>query len=241
MKDKNNRSQSSADSALPPVITIDGPSASGKGTIGERLAKQLGWHFLDSGALYRLVAWAVLDAESDLQDETATLSLIRSLEIRFQCSEQGMQLFCGEREVTEAIRAETVSQTASILSANALIRKELLDLQYVHRRLPGLVADGRDMGTVVFPDAILKFFLVADVLERAERRYNQLKTKGINVSLRDIQMDLEARDRRDRERTVSPTQPAADALIIDTSGLSIEAVFTQVYTVVQRRLSEAIF
>lgn len=213
------------------VITIDGPSGSGKGTIASLLAKRLGWHFLDSGALYRAVAWGILHYNVSLEDHVALEALINGLQIDMKVGDATAQpsIFCDQIEVTDEIRSEACSQMASRSSSIPMVRAALLEKQRVMRQSPGLVTDGRDMGTVVFPDADLKFFFQAAPEERAKRRYNQLKAKGKNVTLRDIERELRLRDQRDESRAVSPSKPAPDAVLIDTTGLSIESVFQAVY------------
>lgn len=207
---------SSADKA--PVIAIDGPTASGKGTIAHRVAQALGWAVLDSGALYRLTALACLDSGIDPADEPAVASAARELDVHFD----GGLIFLDDQDVTDRIRAEVVGNLASQVAAMKQVRQALLDRQRVFRQAPGLVADGRDMGTVVFPDAPLKIFLVADVAARAQRRCKQLKEKGFSANLANLMQDMEARDARDRSRTNAPLVAAADAHTIDSSNLSID-------------------
>lgn len=209
-----------------PVITIDGPSASGKGTIAQLLAKSLGWNFLDSGALYRAVAWAVLDAKIDPADHVALEEIIAQMNIDMEVSDIGddAKIYVNDHEVTDLIRSEACGQMASITSAIPFVRTALLDYQRAFRRAPGLVTDGRDMGTVVFPDAVLKFYVTASLDERAQRRYNQLKQKDKHVSLADIHRDLSVRDERDANRAIAPAKPADDVTLIDTTQMSIESV-----------------
>lgn len=201
-----------------PVIAIDGPTASGKGTIAHCVAQALGWAVLDSGALYRLTALACLDSGIDPADEAAVANAARELDARFE----GGLVFMHGQDVTDRIRAEVVGNLASQVAAVNEVRQALLDRQRVFRRAPGLVADGRDMGTVVFPDAPLKIFLVADVAARAQRRCKQLKEKGFSANLANLMQDMEARDARDRSRTNAPLVAAADAITIDSSNLSID-------------------
>ena len=201
-----------------PVITIDGPSASGKGTIAERVAQRLGFHYLDSGALYRLVAWAAIRAGIAESDEAALAHLANALDIRFD----GQQLYSNQELVTDAIRAEAVGAAASRVAALPAVRAALLARQRAFRRPPGLVADGRDMGSVVFPDATLKIYLTASAQERAERRYKQLIGKGMGANMTALLQDIQARDRRDRERTVAPLRKSDDASVLDTTAMSIE-------------------
>jgi CMP/dCMP kinase len=208
-----------------PVIAIDGPSGSGKGTIARRVARNLGWHLLDSGALYRLVALAAQGKGIPLGDADALAGLAAALDVRFESDAQGDEhILLEDAEVTAAIRTEECGVGASAVAALQPVRDALLDLQRSFRKPPGLVADGRDMGTHVFTDAGLKVFLTASPEERAKRRYKQLKDKGIGVSLAALSRDIEARDRRDSERSVAPLKPAGDARILDSSGLSIEDV-----------------
>ncbi|TAL79852.1 MAG: (d)CMP kinase [Burkholderiaceae bacterium] len=211
-------------SGKPPVITIDGPTASGKGTVAQHVARALGWSVLDSGALYRLSALACLDANVAAADEAAVANLARGLDVRFD----GARIILSGLDVTERIRAEGVGNLASQIAALGAVRLALLDRQRAFRRAPGLVADGRDMGTVVFPDASLKVFLVADVAARAERRCKQLKEKGISANLANLMHDLEERDARDRTRANAPLVAAVDAYTLDSSNLSIDATVNAV-------------
>lgn len=207
-----------------PVIAIDGPTASGKGTLGSEVALRLGYHHLDSGALYRATALAVRRSGTDPADETAVAAIARRLPIRFV---QQRALLQGE-DVTDALRAEAVGSLASQISAFPAVRAALVELQHAFRTAPGLVADGRDMGTVIFPDAGLKVFLTAGAAQRAERRHKQLISKGIPTTLDSLRADLEARDERDRNRSVAPLKPAQEARLLDNSALSIEASVDQV-------------
>ena len=207
-----------------PVITIDGPTASGKGTVASRVAAALGFDYLDSGALYRLSAYKALKNHLDLTDEETLARVAGDLSPRFK---DGRIELDGE-DVTEKIRAEEVGVAASKVAALPKVREALLDVQKRARRLPGLVADGRDMGSVIFPDAPLKVFLTASAKARAQRRFNQLKEKGIIANIDTLTRDLEERDRRDIERAVCPLAPAKDAKILDSSELSIEATVQQV-------------
>jgi cytidylate kinase len=210
--------------AAVPVIAIDGPTASGKGTIAERVARALGFHYLDSGALYRLVAWAALQRQVDAADEEGLARLAASLEPCFA----GGRVELDGADVTDAIRHEEVSRAASQVAVHPRVRQALLQLQRSRRQAPGLVADGRDMGTVVFPDATLKVYLTATVEARADRRYKQLIEKGFPANIATLSQELRARDARDAGRTASPLKPAEDAYQLDSSRLTIEEVVAQV-------------
>ena len=210
-----------------PVITLDGLSGSGKGTYSQMLAKALGWHYLDSGALFRAVGWSILHYQVDYQDSEALTALLDSLQVVMQSSpkEDHFQLTCNGRDVSLEIRSESVSSMASKCAKIQIVRDFILCLNRGFRKAPGLVADGRDMGTVVFPDALLKFYLEADTETRAQRRQAQLKAKGINVSLREVQEDLMRRDERDQSRDIAPAVPASDVICVSTADLSINQVF----------------
>lgn len=208
-----------------PVVTIDGPSASGKGTVAQRVAQALGFHYLDSGALYRLVALAALEGGVDLSDEAALARIATQLQGQFAAD--GTVRLAG-REVTEAIRTEAVSAAASRVAAVPGVRAALLDLQRRFCQPPGLVADGRDMGSVVFPAAQVKVFLTASAETRAERRYKQLMEKGIPASIETLLRDLRERDARDATRSVAPLKATADAHLLDTTGLAVEEAVERV-------------
>ncbi|HEB57970.1 MAG TPA: (d)CMP kinase [Gammaproteobacteria bacterium] len=214
-----------------PVITIDGPSGVGKGTIAQLLARELGWHMLDSGALYRLVALGAERRGLALDDEAALAAYAESLPVEFRTGEgatHGLAIYLDGEEVSDAIRTETCGAGASQVAALPAVRAALLARQRAFRRPPGLVADGRDMGTTVFPDAPLKIFLTASAEERAQRRYKQLKEKGIDVSLAALLDEITERDTRDSQRAASPLVPADDALRIDTTSMTIEEVLQTV-------------
>ena len=212
-----------------PVITIDGPSGTGKGTLGLALAQRLGWHFLDSGALYRLVGYLALARHIALDAETPLQALAAHLPIEFRPAASGTVLLLDGEDVTDAIRTEVIGDAASRVAALPAVRAALLERQRAMRRLPGLIADGRDMGTVVFPDAPLKIFLTASPEARAERRYKQLKGKGNDVSFPALLEDIRARDERDARRATAPLVPAPDAEILDTTQLGIDDVTRRVH------------
>lgn len=209
----------------PPVITIDGASGTGKGTISQLLASRLAWHFLDSGALYRVLALAAKKHTVSYDNEPALTVLAEHLDVQFlaKLGDFSRIILEGE-EVTDAIRTEEIGGGASIVGALPAVRAALLSRQRAFREAPGLVADGRDMGTIVFPDAIFKYFLTASLEERARRRQLQLRARGIDVNLATLLDELAARDKRDQERAVAPLKPAADALVVDTDQRSIDEV-----------------
>lgn len=223
--------------AAAPVIAIDGPSGTGKGTLRTRVAGALGFHMLDSGALYRALAWWVAHQGLDPADEVEVARCAACLPIRFCAddSELGVRIIVAGHEVTEDLRGEDVGAQASVLAARPAVRAGLLELQHGFRRPPGLVADGRDMGTVVFPNADVKIYLTASPEVRAERRHKQLNEKGAGVSLATLVAEIAARDARDTGRSVAPLKPAADAFILDTSTMNVDAVFAEVMA----RVSEA--
>jgi len=212
-----------------PVITIDGPSGSGKGTISQRIATRLGWHMLDSGALYRLVALAAEKRGIALDDEVRLAELATQLDVRFHPSRSGdLEIILYNEEVSRNIRSEVCGNNASRVAALGAVRQALLARQRAFRTAPGLVADGRDMGTVVFPQADLKIFLTASAEARAKRRYKQLKEKGLSANLLGLSREIAERDERDMNRPVAPLKPAEDAVIVDSSDMTIEEVVDSV-------------
>lgn len=218
------------------VITIDGASGTGKGTISQLLAKRLGWRFLDSGALYRVLALAAQKHSVAFNNEKALEVLAEHLDVQFIAQENTTSKIILEGEnVTETIRTEKVGNAASIVAALPAVRASLLSRQRAFRESPGLVADGRDMGTIVFPDAELKIFLIASLEERALRRQRQLYESGINMELNDLVEELRKRDKRDQERIIAPLKPAEDAICIDTDHLSIEQVVERTLFEIRRK------
>lgn len=220
-----------------PVLTIDGPSGSGKGTISRAVAERLGWHYLDSGALYRAVGLAAAWESIDLSDPEAVALCAARTEIRFETQGAGEpHVIVNGKDATRQLRTETAGAAASAIAAHAPVRAALVDLQHRFRRSPGLVADGRDMGTVIFPDAPYKVFLTASAEERAQRRYKQLKEKGVSVNLAGLLHEIAARDERDAGRAVAPLKPAEDAVIVDSTGTPITEVIERVLAVLPEKL-----
>ncbi len=219
-----------------PVLTIDGPSGSGKGTISRRVAQHLGWHYLDSGALYRAIGVAAGWADLDLDDPGALVRCAFDTDIGFRDAEDGdLRVLVNGHDATGELRTETAGAAASAIAAIPEVRAALKDRQRAFRQPPGLVADGRDMGTVIFPDARYKVFLTASADERAERRYKQLKDKGVSVTIDGLLREILARDARDANRSVAPLRPAEDAVHIDTTGLGIDAVVERVLALLPSR------
>ena len=218
-----------------PVLCIDGPSGSGKGTLAQRLSEILGFHLLDSGALYRVVGCAALDSGIDWQNSVAVTQIARSLDVEFMPSQQGVRVIYRDVDVTDRVRSVLGGEGASAVAAIPSVREALLDRQRELARSPGLVADGRDMGTVVFPQAPLKVFLEASALARAQRRQSQLQQQGEDVSLPRLLEAIEARDNRDRTRSVSPLVPAEDAVIVDSTDMAVDAVLERVMSLVTAR------
>ena len=220
-----------------PILTIDGPSGSGKGTISRAVAERLGWHYLDSGALYRAVGLAAAWEGVDLSDPEAVAQCARRTEIRFETQGAGEpHVIVNGKDATRQLRTETAGAAASAIAAQPPVRAALVDLQHGFRRLPGLVADGRDMGTVIFPEAPYKVFLTASAGERAQRRYKQLKEKGVSVNLDSLLHEIAARDERDAGRAVAPLKPAEDAVVVDSTGTPIAEVIERVLAVLPEKL-----
>lgn len=223
-----------------PVLTIDGPSGSGKGTISRAVAERLGWHYLDSGALYRAVGVAAGWADEDFSDHVALMRRAFDTNIEFRTSGAGEpRVIVDGVDATDELRTETAGAAASAIAALPEVRAALFEKQRAFRRPPGLVADGRDMGTVIFPDAHYKVFLTASAEERAERRYNQLKQKGLEVTIDGLLREILARDARDAQRAVAPLKPAFDAVIVDTTGVSIDAVVERVLALLPQNVPVA--
>ena len=216
-----------------PVLTIDGPSGSGKGTVAQLMAKDLGWHYLDSGALYRVLAKACTKHGVELSDETSVSTLAKNLDVVFLFKNGELEVLLEGQNVSTLIRSEQTGNAASKVAALPLVRSALLERQHHFRQLPGLVTDGRDMGTVVFPDAPYKIFLNASAEVRAQRRHKQLKEKGIGSKIPDLINEISERDERDRNRRVAPLRPATDAIQLDSTSLGIENVFERVRAILR--------
>ena len=218
-----------------PVLTIDGPSGSGKGTVSALVAERLGWRLLDSGALYRAVGYAAGMGGVDLSDVEAVTRCAQETRIHFRATTDGSEtrVMVNGHDATDELRTETAGAAASAIASMPTVREALMALQLGFRKAPGLVADGRDMGTVIFPDAAHKVFLTASAAERAKRRYKQLKEKGLRVTLGGLQREIEARDSRDASRAVAPLKAADDAVLVDTTGMGIDEVVAKVFAVVR--------
>jgi len=220
-----------------PVATVDGPGGSGKGTISRLLAKKLGWHWLDSGAIYRVLALAALNKKISLDDTEALVSLTARLDVVFlDESQDEAKVLLENNDVTRELRTETCGDSASRVAAIPAVRQALMERQRAFRQPPGLVADGRDMGTVVFPDALVKIFLTACLEERVKRRYKQLKQQGFEFSIDALFQEMAVRDKRDAERAVAPLLPAEDAEVLDCSFLSIDEALAQALAIIEKRI-----
>lgn len=218
-----------------PVITIDGPSGAGKGTVCRLLAQKLGWEILDSGAIYRVLALASIHHQIQPSDEESLIPLAAHLDVQFEAGDNGSKIILEGEEITHSIRNEEVGGVASQIAALPRVREALLRRQRAFRQAPGLIADGRDMGTIVFPDAEIKVFLTASAEERANRRYLELKDKGHGVKLADLLVEIQARDERDMNRAVAPMVPADDAISIDSTNLTAQQVYEQLLDVVNEK------
>ncbi|MFO6425026.1 (d)CMP kinase [Motilimonas sp. KMU-193] len=223
--------------AKAPVITIDGPSGSGKGTLCQKLAEKFNWHLLDSGAIYRVLALAALHHNVELENEDAVSLLAGHLDVVFKPTADGVRVFLEGEDVSRELRTEETGNAASKVAAFPRVREALLRRQRSFREAPGLIADGRDMGTVVFTDAPVKIFLDASAQARAQRRYKQLQVKGFDVNIAHLLAEIEERDHRDRNRPVAPLKPADDALVIDSTELDIDQVVTKVVDYVNEKLN----
>lgn len=221
-----------------PVLAIDGPTGSGKGTVTRGLAQRLGWHLLDSGALYRLVALAAQQQGVGLDDPASLAGIAERMDVRFSAAGSEEQIFLDGADVTAELRTEARGREASRVGAHPPVRSALLQRQRQFARPPGLVADGRDMGTVVFPGASLKVFLTADPTERAARRYKQLREKGISVSLASLSREIVERDQRDVSRPIAPLRPAVDARVLDSTGMSAEQVIDRIMAWLQETAAD---
>ena len=219
-----------------PVVTVDGRSGAGKGTLSALIAEKLGWHLLDSGAIYRVLAVAAMHHDLPIDDESAVVPLASGLDVSFEIDKEQRRVVLEGEDVTDDIRTEEVGAVASQIASLARVREALLRRQRAFQQDPGLVADGRDMGTVVFPDANVKLFLTASAEARAERRYNQLKDKGLDVNIARLLTDIKARDDRDANRSIAPLVPAEDAVVIDSTDLDINQVFESAMEIINSRL-----
>ena len=216
------------------VVTIDGPGGAGKGTLSQMLAKELGWHFLDSGAMYRLCGLACLQQGIDFADEQKIAEAAQNLDIDFRVNDNALEVWLDGQEVSQQLRVETTASAASKVAVIPAVRDALLARQRAFAQAPGLIADGRDMGTVVFPNAELKIYLTASAEERAQRRYKQLQESGSSVSLAAILQEIQQRDERDMNRAIAPLKPAEDAVIIDSSNIDAQTVYDQVLQLIKQ-------
>lgn len=223
---------------MAPVMTIDGPSGAGKGTLCQLLAEKLGWHLLDSGAIYRVLALAALHHDVELDAEAALVPLAANLDVQFQVDAEQVRVVLEGEDVSRAIRSQEVSDAASKVAVFPRVREALLRRQRAFRQEPGLIADGRDMGTVVFPEAEVKIFLDASAEERAQRRYKQLQDKGFDVNFERLLTEIRERDDRDRNRAVAPLKPAEDALVVDSTSMTIDEVLVTVLAYAEQQLGD---
>lgn len=223
---------------MAPVMTVDGPSGAGKGTLCQLLAEQLDWQLLDSGAIYRVLALAALHHDVELESEAALVPLAANLDVQFPVENGQMKVVLEGEDVSRTIRTETVGNAASKVAAFPRVREALLRRQRAFRQAPGLIADGRDMGTVVFPEAEIKIFLDASAEERAQRRYKQLQDKGFDVNFERLLTEIRERDDRDRNRAVAPLKAAEDALVVDSTALTIDEVLATVLSYAKQQLND---
>lgn len=223
--------------AITSVITVDGPSGVGKGTLCKALAEKLGWHLLDSGAIYRVLALAALNRQLSLTDENGVAALALALKVEFKTADDGVQVWLDGQDVSGAIRTEETGNAASQIAVFPIVREALLARQRAFLQAPGLIADGRDMGTIVFPHAPVKIFLDASAEERAKRRANQLRAKSNYVNLEEILLEIKERDARDRNRKVAPLVAASDALVLDSTDLTIAQVIDKAVEYINNKLS----
>ncbi|WP_281557245.1 (d)CMP kinase [Thalassomonas sp. RHCl1] len=221
-----------------PVITVDGPSGAGKGTVAKIIADQLGWHLLDSGAIYRVLAVAIQHHNVSVEEEEPLIPMAAHLDVQFEVTGEEVKIILEGENVTHSIRTEEIGELASKVAAFPRVREALLRRQRAFKMSPGLVADGRDMGTVVFPDAPVKVFLTASAEERAERRFKQLKEKGFDVKIGRLLDDIRQRDERDRTRPVAPLVPAEGALTVDSTSLSIQEVVNKILSFTNEKLTQ---
>ncbi|MEN3756232.1 (d)CMP kinase [Aeromonas veronii] len=224
---------------MAPVMTIDGPSGAGKGTLCQLLAEKLGWHLLDSGAIYRVLSLAALHHDVELDSEASLVPLAANLDVQFQVEGDLVKVILEGEDVSRTIRTEEVGNAASKIAAFPRVREALLRRQRAFRQAPGLIADGRDMGTVVFPEAEVKIFLDASAEERAQRRYKQLQDKGFDVNFERLLTEIRERDDRDRNRATAPLKPAEDALVVDSTAMTIDEVLATVLAYAEQQLGDA--